>query len=697
MKPLATGLTEAGAEPEPRSGLAQLASLPLWVRLIALTGAGLISLIGSSLYFSSALHQTADRTTKMKELFDVVGTAEEAHVTFGELRYWLTDLSVSLLVTSERSADAARERLGVNLDSLADHDADTVSAIRSEVEAYVSMAMEAADAYTDGNRVIGNTFLANARVHSANVDEALDAFVDKVSEAALAERQVVVERADGAASTAFYIVLVLSLMGLALTAVVFRSIVHPLQRLNDAIAGLMQGRYDVDMPPEGDREFGAMARTLRLFRENAVERERLEADAERQRNMIATAIETIADGFILYDDDARILLANNKYREMFPEVAPIVQPGVGFQEILEAQIEADPTVSGEVSKDQWIGQRLARHHDTEDTVDERRYGSTWARITKRQTPDGGKVAVYTDITELKEREAAITAARDAAETALVDLQKAQEQLVQAEKMASLGQLTAGIAHEIKNPLNFVNNFAKLSDELLRELADVLGEPIKTLDAEARDDAEDLFETIRGNLTKINDHGKRADSIVKNMLLHSRVGPSERQSASVNAIAEEALNLAYHGARAENPKFNIEMEKSLAADVGEVECYPQDLMRVFLNLINNGMYAAHMRGAGDENGAAPRISLSTQVDGDKIQVEVCDNGPGIPADKREQIFMPFFTTKPVGEGTGLGLSLSYDIVVKQHGGDLTVDSEPGEFTAFRVSLPRTLPKSAGEHP
>jgi signal transduction histidine kinase len=657
-----------------------------------LTAAGLISLIGSSLFLSSALQQTADRTTKMQELFDVVGVAGQAHVTFGELRYWLTDLSVSLLVTSERSANAARAKLDTSLDRLASYDPDTVAAIRSDVEAYFSTAMDAADAYTDGNRVIGNTLLANARAHSAKVDAALNAFVEKLGAAASTERQIVVARADGSARAAFYMVIALSLIGLALTFMVFRSIVQPLRSLNDAIAGLTQGRYDVDIPAEGAHEFGAMARTLRLFRENAIERERLEAEAEQQRHMIATAIETISDGFVLYDDRASILLANSKYSEMFPEIAPIIRPGVNFREILEAQLTAERVDLGDVLPDEWIEQRLSRHNDTQGSVDERRYGGTWVRITKRQTPDGGKVAVYTDITELKERETEITRAKDAAEAALADLQRAQVRLVQAEKMASLGQLTAGIAHEIKNPLNFVNNFANLSDELLGELAEILEEPIKALDAEIRDEAEDLLRTIRDNLAKINEHGKRADSIVRNMLLHSREGPSERQSANLNAIADEALNLAYHGARAENPKFNIEMVKSLAGEVGAVECFPQDLMRVFLNLITNGMYAANKRRIEEGDGFAPAISLTTRAAGDRVEIEVRDNGSGIPAEVAEKIFMPFFTTKPAGEGTGLGLSLSYDIVVKQHGGELTVESQPGEFTAFRVTLPKAMPTS-----
>jgi signal transduction histidine kinase len=298
------------------------------------------------------------------------------------------------------------------------------------------------------------------------------------------------------------------------------------------------------------------------------------------------------------------------------------------------------------------------------------------------------VSIYTDITELKDRELETLKAKEEAEVALADLQKAQERLVQAEKMASLGQLTAGIAHEIKNPLNFVNNFAKLSDELLEELASILEAPIAALDAEAREDAEDILGTVRENLSKIDSHGRRADSIVKNMLAHSREGPSERQTANLNGIVEEALNLAYHGARAEHPDFNIEIEKSLDPAVGEIECYPHDLLRVFLNLISNGIYAANKRRETDDGALAPTIAVTTRTKGDKVEVEIRDNGSGIPCEILEKVFMPFFTTKPAGEGTGLGLSLSYDIVAKQHGGEINVESEPDTFTAFYVLLPRS---------
>ena len=680
------GTFESPPAVETQSGIGRLTAMPIWARLALLTAAGLISLVGSTLYLSSALDRTADRTVKMEELMDVAGAAAKAHVTFGELRYWLTDLSVSLLVTSERSAEAARQRLEGELDRLVAFEPDTIAMIRSEVDEYLATAMEAADAYTDGNRVIGNTLLAQARAHSAQVDAALNGLVEMFQTAALAERQIVVDRAETSAQIALYLVIGLTLIGLGLTAMVFRSIVRPLQRLTEAVAGITQGRYDVEIPSEGGPELGAMARALRMFRENAIERARLETEAEEQHNMVATAIETVSDGFVLYDRDACILLANSKYREMFPEIAELVRPGVNLREILAAQVDAGRVELDGLAPEQWLDERIARHRDIPNSADERAYGDIWVRITKRETPDGGKVAVYTDITALKRREVEITKARDAAEAALRDLRTAQERLIQAEKMASLGQLTAGIAHEIKNPLNFVNNFAKLSDEMLEELAELLDEPFKTLDSDAREDAEDLLGTIRNNLTKINEHGQRADSIVKNMLLHSREGPSERQTVRVNAIAEEALNLAYHGARAENPKFQIDIMKRLADDVGLIECFPQDLLRVFLNLISNGMYAAHNRADVVGDGFTPIITVTSHRAGDRVDFEIRDNGCGIPPDVREKIFMPFFTTKPAGEGTGLGLSLSYDIVVKQHGGELTVESEPDSFTAFRVSLP-----------
>jgi GAF domain-containing protein len=268
---------------------------------------------------------------------------------------------------------------------------------------------------------------------------------------------------------------------------------------------------------------------------------------------------------------------------------------------------------------------------------------------------------------------------------LEDLRTTQDRLVQTQKLASLGQLTAGIAHEIKNPLNFVNNFSGISAELIDELQDTLKGPI---DDKVRAEIKELTDTLRGNLDKVVQHGKRADAIVKNMLLHSREGSSEHRPIDINALVEEGLNLAYHGARAEKQGFTIKMEKSLDPAAGEIDVFPQDITRALLNLISNGFYAAIKRKAETNGGAyEPTLTAATKNLGDRVEIRIRDNGTGIPPDVKEKIFNPFFTTKPAGEGTGLGLSICHDIVVKQHAGSIEVDTRPGEFTEVRVILPR----------
>jgi GAF domain-containing protein len=268
---------------------------------------------------------------------------------------------------------------------------------------------------------------------------------------------------------------------------------------------------------------------------------------------------------------------------------------------------------------------------------------------------------------------------------LDDLRTAQDRLVQTEKLASLGQLTAGIAHEIKNPLNFVNNFSALSTELIDELNDVL-KPA-ALDDNARKEVDELTQMLKGNLQKVVQHGKRADSIVKNMLLHSREGAGEHRPVDINAIVEESLNLAYHGARAERSNFNITLRRDLDPEAGMIDLYPQEITRVFLNLISNGFYAATKRKEGSGQDFEPTLSAVTKNLGNTVEIRIRDNGTGIPLDVKEKMFNPFFTTKPAGEGTGLGLSMSHDIVVKQHGGKIDVDTEPGAFTEFIITLPR----------
>jgi signal transduction histidine kinase len=265
---------------------------------------------------------------------------------------------------------------------------------------------------------------------------------------------------------------------------------------------------------------------------------------------------------------------------------------------------------------------------------------------------------------------------------LEELRNAQDRLLQTEKLASLGQLTAGIAHEIKNPLNFVNNFAELSVELLAELRAAMEQA--GLDPALRAELEELCAMLSDNLAKVTAHGKRADSIVRNMLAHSREGGGERRRVDVNALLEETLGLAWHGARAERPGFNVTIEKRLDANVGELDLFPQEFARVLLNLFGNAFHAVQQK---HTPGFQPHVLVATHATPASVAVTIRDNGTGIPEAVRSHIFEPFFTTKPPGQGTGLGLSLSHDIVVQQHGGQIAVATEPGAWTEFTITLPR----------
>jgi signal transduction histidine kinase len=277
-----------------------------------------------------------------------------------------------------------------------------------------------------------------------------------------------------------------------------------------------------------------------------------------------------------------------------------------------------------------------------------------------------------DLIQLKEE-------KKRAEDALTELQATQKQLIQAEKMASLGELTAGIAHEIQNPLNFVNNFSDVSNELLEEMK-------AELEKGNAEGAKEIAIDVKENLEKILYHGKRADAIVKGMLQHSRSSSGQKELTDINTLAEEYLRLAYHGLRAKDKFFNAKFETDLDRSINKINIVPQEIGRVILNLINNSFYAVSEKKHNVGNGYEPSVTISTKKVEDKIEIRVMDNGNGIPKKVLDKIFQPFFTTKPTGQGTGLGLSLSYDIVTKGHDGEIKVETKEGEGSAFIISLP-----------
>jgi signal transduction histidine kinase len=276
------------------------------------------------------------------------------------------------------------------------------------------------------------------------------------------------------------------------------------------------------------------------------------------------------------------------------------------------------------------------------------------------------------------------------EKALRQLRATQAQLLVQEKMASLGALTAGIAHEIKNPLNFVTNFAQLSVDLVAELREELTRAAAAPPAEV----EDLLATLEQNLSKVREHGQRADSIVCGMLLHARGGKGERRPTDLNALVEQTLTLAYHGQRARDASVNITLQRDYNPAAGEVCVVAQDLSRALLNIMGNGIYAARERQKSAGAGFTPTLAVRTRDLGDRVEVRIRDNGGGVPVAVRERIFQPFFTTKPTGVGTGLGLSICYDIIVHGHGGELRLDTEEGSHAEFILTLPRGAPGEPG---
>ncbi len=301
------------------------------------------------------------------------------------------------------------------------------------------------------------------------------------------------------------------------------------------------------------------------------------------------------------------------------------------------------------------------------------FNLTYTRFNDLKIAEAHALQAEQDLIEIK-------AARKKAEDTLTELQAAQKQLIQSEKMASLGELTAGIAHEIQNPLNFVNNFSEVSNELIEELR------IKNYELKIEDpEVKELLNDIGQNLEKINHHGQRAADIVKGMLQHSRSSTGQKELTDINALCDEYLRLAYHGMRAKDKSFNAEMKTDFDESIGKIKIVPQDIGRVILNLINNAFYAVNEKKKLSANSYQPLAEIKTRKLNDKVEIIVSDNGNGIPSTIKDKIFQPFFTTKPTGQGTGLGLSLSYDIV-KAHGGEIKVETKEGEGTEFVVQLP-----------
>ena len=426
----------------------------------------------------------------------------------------------------------------------------------------------------------------------------------------------------------------------------------------------------------------------------AMENARLLNEIRQRQEELRITFENMGDGVAMFDETPRLVAWNRKFQEVFNVPDAFLDEHRTYADYIRYL-----AARGDYGEDADPEEQIRRFTETAGeyhSYERIRPDGRVIEIRHNPVPGGGFVLIYADITERKRNEAEIRAARDAAEeasrtieAAYRDLKTAQANLIQAEKMASLGQLTAGIAHEIKNPLNFINNFSDLSVEMVGELKEAAAPGFAMLHANRRAEIDDVIGTLTSNLERIAEHGRRADSIVKAMLEHSRGSSLERRMVDLNALIDEAMNLAYHGARAQDQSFNVALERDFGEGIAPIEVNPQDITRVFLNIFANGLYAVTRRAReGGNAGVVPTLKVTTRDAGEAVEIRVRDNGIGIPADIRDKLFQPFFTTKPTGEGTGLGLSITYDIVTKAHGGSITVDSKVGEYSEFTIRLPHS---------
>ena len=419
------------------------------------------------------------------------------------------------------------------------------------------------------------------------------------------------------------------------------------------------------------------------------ERKRSQDEANRRASQLRTILKRIPAGVYLADADLEVEVVNDQLSHLYGIPDGMVQEGTSLEPAIRWLAQQGTYREMGENLERTVASRVAALKSGKLMKTEHTPPSGLNVQTSHGPVDGGGVcAVVTEITDLKRTEQQLRAARDEAENALDELRRAQAQLVQSQKMASLGQLTAGIAHEIKNPLNFVNNFSETSVELLEEL-DLALNPMQTeMDEDTRENVQELITALKEDLSSIAQHGKRADNIMRSMLMHAREQPVDRERVDINELLEEALKLAYHSERARHSGFNADLKKELDSSLGDVMVSKEELTRVLVNLYANGFYALRSRQlSATEESYQPQMHTATCDLGHQVEIRIRDNGTGMQPDVVDKLFTPFFTTKPPSEGTGLGLSICYDIVTQDHHGRIEVESEYGDHTEFIITLSR----------
>src|SRR5579872_1830419 len=613
--------------------------LSIRTRLIILSGLLLCLLIATNLFLTKKLENQSTAVATETELSEIIESATGARVAFGEMRYWLTDLAVSLLTASERNAAVARARMDGYLDQLAKHKPDLVAKVRAEREAFEQSANDAVDKYTNNQRVLGNASLAQARNHSVDVDTMLTALVDELRGELAAEREQIVEEVRSATRGTIIADLAILALGVLLTFAILRSIAVPLRALVGAIDGLSAGDLSVAIPKKGPQEIGAMARALALFRDSLRERNRLSAEAEAQRKTIAAAIATISEGFVLYDSDDRIVLFNEQFRALYPGLSDVIKQGTSFVEVLKAVISRKLVDLGSKSAEEWIAERVAQHANPDGFV-EYQYWGRHVRISERRIQGGGSVAVYTDITELRQQNIELEQAREASEVA----------------NRTKSQFLANMSHELRTPLNAIIGYA----EILQE--------------DAADTGQQQFVP---DLKKIEGAGRHLLGLINDILDLSKVEAGKMdvfiEDIELPALLSE-VNAIIAPLAAKNGNT---LEIRVPDAMGGIRTDRTKLKQCVLNVLSNASKFTH---DGKLTLAAERVEPSM------VQLTISDTGIGMSQEQLSRLFQAFSqadasTTKRFG-GTGLGLAITRHFC-RLLGGDITATSEPGRGSTFTI--------------
>jgi signal transduction histidine kinase/CheY-like chemotaxis protein/HAMP domain-containing protein len=600
--------------------------------------------IATNFYLTNKLANNSAAVAKEAELSGIIESANGARIAFGEMRYWLTDLAVSLLTPSERNAAAARGRMDGYLDQLTLRKPKLVAAVRTQRNEFEQTANQAVDKYTNDQRVLGNSLLAQARDHSVKVDNLLISLIGELKEELTAERDQIVADITSATHRTLIADLLILALGVLLTLAILRSIAVPLRQLVGAIDGLSAGNLAVPIPPAGPDEIGAMAHTLGLFRDSLKERDRFAAEAEAQRKTIAAAIATISEGFVLYDAEDRIVLFNEQFRDIYPGIADIIKPGATFGQVLEAVISRSLVDLGDQSPQDWIAERKARREHSGGFA-EYRYGGRFVRISERRIQGGGTVAVYSDITELRQQNLELEQARELSEVA----------------NQTKSQFLANMSHELRTPLNAIIGYS----EILQE-----------------DAADGGQEQLVPDLKKIEGAGRHLLGLINDILDLSKVEAGKMdvfiEEIDISSLIDEVRSIITPLVA----KNGNTLELCLADQIGGMRTDRTKVKQCLLNVLSNASKFT-------QNGKLTVEVERLGTDRSMVQIRVSDTGIGMNEEQLGRLFQAFSqadasTTKKFG-GTGLGLAITRHFC-RLLGGDITVTSQAGKGSTFTIVLP-----------